>query len=108
MKSTNDSARRPVKRERSDDGNAFIPDPEGGPARTRDDLAEELAEQFVASATSAEDTMPEELDQEVPEEIGGPFVESDAGREYATGTDPSNPRSAAREPMPSPMRGGRS
>ncbi len=108
MKSTpTESSRRPVKRQRPDDGNAFIPDPQGGPALAGDDLAEELAEQFVASATSAEETMPDELDQEVPEEIGGPFIVSDAGREFASGTDASNPRGSVREPMPSPMRGGR-
>nr|MBK7069667.1 hypothetical protein [Deltaproteobacteria bacterium] len=33
--------------ERMDDGNAFIRDPGSGPAHTRDDLAENLAEQFL-------------------------------------------------------------
>ena len=36
----------PQRRQRSDDANAFIPDPEGGPAHTRDDLAESLAEAY--------------------------------------------------------------
>ena len=48
---------RPVHRNaRSDDGNAFLPDPQGDHfARAGDDLAEDLAEKFVASATSGEE-----------------------------------------------------
>ena len=38
-------------RQRSDDGNAFMPDPEDGPARIRDDLAENLAEDYLQAAT---------------------------------------------------------
>src|SRR5690349_19038455 len=39
-----------------DDGNAFLPDPrETGQSRTRDDLAESLAEEFLEAATSAEE-----------------------------------------------------
>src|SRR5688500_5679376 len=40
---------------RSDSADAFFPDPqEGGPSRAPDDLAETLAEDFVASATSGD------------------------------------------------------
>jgi len=64
----------PVRHGRTDDGNAFIPDPEGGPARTSDDLAESLAEEYLESATSGEDVAEELQDEIVPEELGGPFI----------------------------------
>lgn len=90
----------PRRHERSDDGNAFIPDPEGGPAHTRDDLAESLAEDFLQAATSGEDVAEESGDEVVPEELGGPFVETSASEEFATGTDESNPPDAETEPLP--------
>lgn len=92
---------------RMDDGDAFIRDPGNGPARTRDDLAENLAEQFLTSATSAEETGQEDLDREVPEESGGPFVETSGSQEFARDSDASNIRGADREPFPSPMRAGK-
>jgi hypothetical protein len=91
--------------QRSDDGNAFIPDPEGGPARTSDDLAETLAEGFLQGATQDEDGEDAALDGLVPEEIGGPFVETSASAEFADGTDGSNPADAKREAMPRPVGG---
>ena len=61
---------------RSDDGTAFIPDPSTGePSRTEDDLAETLAEEFVQSATSAEESAEDVRDGFFPEEVGGPFIE---------------------------------
>lgn len=85
---------------RSDDANAFIPDPEDGRAVIPDDLAETLAEEFVRSATTGEDTGDEALDVVVPEELGGPFVETSASEEFALGTDGSNPEDATSEPLP--------
>jgi len=69
-------------------------------AHSNDDLAEQLGEDFVAAATSGRDVGQERLDQEVPEEEGGPFVETTGKVEFARGTDASNPRSAEREPFP--------
>ncbi len=60
---------------RSDDGSAFIADPGSGPARTNDDLAESLAEEFVASALSGEEVAFGDRDQTAPEEYGGPYLE---------------------------------
>jgi hypothetical protein len=68
--------------------------------RSRDDLAEQLGEEFVEETTGGEHQGEDVLDQEVPEEVGGPFVESSAGTEFARGTDPSNPKSATKEPFP--------
>jgi hypothetical protein len=91
-------------RRRDDDADAFLPDPDGGPARVRDDLAQELAEEFLMSATSGEYVGEDRLDREVPEESGGPFVIHPARYEYALDVDDSNPADAAREALPSPMR----
>jgi hypothetical protein len=72
---------------------------EDGPAREReqpeelicgaaaDDLAEELGEEFVRSATSGEQAAQDIRDEEVPEESGGPFVETSGRSEFAYGTD---------------------
>jgi hypothetical protein len=79
-----------------DEGRAFL----GGKSRTNDDLAEELGEEFVQSATSGEAEGEESLNRYVEEESGGPFVGSTAGTEFAEGTDASNPASAEREPFP--------
>jgi hypothetical protein len=88
------------RHQRSDDANAFMPDPEGGPARIHDDLAEGMAEDFLQAATSGEDVTEEAMDEMVAEELGGPFVETSAMEEFATGTDESNPPDAEREPLP--------
>ena len=90
--------------QRTDDGNAFMPDPEDGPARIRDDLAENLAEDYVLAATQGPE-VEEDLDQIVPEEIGGPFIETTAAEEFAHDTDEANPEDAAREPLPRPVAG---
>ena len=91
----------PHRHQRPDDGNAFIPDPEDGPARTQDDLAENLAEDYLQGATSGGEPFAEEQNDEiVPEELGGPFVETSARDEFADGTDESNPADAERAPLP--------
>jgi hypothetical protein len=104
-KAARPSAFEPHIHPRSDDGNAFMPDPEGGPARIKDDLAESLAEEFISSATEGNETADEVLDGIVPEEIGGPFVETSAAEEFADDTDETNPPDADREPLPRPVAG---
>jgi hypothetical protein len=90
--------------QRPDGGDAFFSDPSDGAAHAPDDLAEELAEDFLSSATSGEEQGEETHEEEVEEELGGPFVESTAGEEFASGTDASNPRSAERAPFPTTSR----
>jgi len=68
--------------------------------RSKDDLVEELGEEFVGQATSGEYEGEDLQNQQVPEERGGPFVETPAGTEFAQGTDPSNPKGSTREPFP--------
>jgi hypothetical protein len=97
---------RPLSaRGRTDTGDAFMPDPGEGPAHIRDDLAEILAEDFLRSATSGEDADDEMVDQVVPEEFGGPFVETTANEEFADGEDESNPSDAVPEPLPRAIHG---
>ena len=69
-------------------------------ARSNDDLAEELGEAAVVSMNSGEEQLAENRDEEVTEEIGGPFVKTTAGVEFAEGTDESNIPEATREPFP--------
>src|SRR5215217_116068 len=75
-------------------------DTEAFPLAGEDDLAEELAESAVSSMTSGEDTLTEDLDAEVDEERGGPFLETSGNVEFAGGTDESNIADATREPVP--------
>lgn len=74
---------------------AFIAEPRDA----TDELAEELGESFVLSATSGED--PEEhYERERPEEEGGPFLETSGKTEFAYGVDESNPEDAEPAPWP--------
>jgi hypothetical protein len=83
------------RQKRSDDADAFIPDPSNdGPAHADDDLAEVLAEDFLESATRGNDVFEDEVDRSLPDEVGGPFVVTDAEDEMAEGTDESNPADA--------------
>ena len=68
--------------------------------RAKDELAEELGEQGVIAMTSGQDQFRESADADNADEQGGPFVETPAGREFAPGTDASNPSDAEREPLP--------
>ena len=76
-------------------GNAFV----AGSAAD-DDLAEELGEGAVLAMTSGEDSVGADLNHDVEEDWGGPFVESTANKEFASGTDESNIAEATREPFP--------
>ena len=80
-----------------------MPDPEGGPARIRDDLAENLAEDYLQAATQGME-VEEVHDQMVPEEIGGPFVETRPRRSLRTTPTRRIPRTprASRCRTPSP------
>jgi hypothetical protein len=101
-KGTPQTERRPpvAKRPPPDDGHAFLPDPrDSGQARTRDEIAETLAEEFVTSATSAEETAPDLRDEFTVEEVGGPFVEATGAEEFADTEDEGES-----EPFPTAIR----
>jgi hypothetical protein len=89
---------------RPDDADAFFPDPNGGATYAGDDLAQELVEEFLRAVTTGEDAGEEMMDEETPDECGGPFVIRSARSIFVRGTDESNPVDASREPLPSPMR----
>ncbi len=106
------SSRPVVNRGRSDDANAFLPDPfatTDPELALRDDaagaFAEELGEEFVVGITGNVDISEQVRDRLSDDETGGPFVNVAASREMADDIDGSNPADATREPFPTAMRG---
>jgi hypothetical protein len=65
-----------------------------------DDLGEMLGEEYVRAVTSGEEQGVEMRDEELPEEMGGPFVETSPRKEFGFDVDDSNPEDAEREPLP--------
>ena len=61
-------------------------------------LAAAILEVLAGARTPTEAA--QALEQVVPEERGGPFVETTGGTEFAEGTDASNPKGAKPEPFP--------
>jgi hypothetical protein len=92
----------PALHGRRDAGDAFFPDPAGGRAVAPDELAEELAEEFLASATSGEGQGEEAHERFVDEEVGGPFITTRPKEEFSHGYDDSNYPGAERESFPTP------
>ena len=77
------------------------PIPEMGPARVDDDLAENLAEEFIVAVTSAEEPGEDVRDEVVTEEHGRPFPRGSCVRGVRLRKpDASNPLGADREPFP--------
>ena len=69
-------------------------------ARATEPLAQEMGENFLETVTSGEEREAERRDEITADEVGGPFVVTTAGEEFATGTDESNIPEALREPLP--------
>jgi hypothetical protein len=65
--------RRPFRR---DSGDAFLPDPASGTYISVPD-AESVAEEFIASATSADCVLEDARNELSMDELGGPFIEED-------------------------------
>ncbi|GAC1529329.1 MAG: hypothetical protein NVS3B10_26020 [Polyangiales bacterium] len=97
---------QPSRPSRSDGGDAFLPDPGSGPARTRDSLAENLAEGFLSGAPSRDAAFSEAIDEPTAEDDGGPFITTRGRTEFGHGRDASNPRGSMREPFPNSGGGG--
>jgi len=68
------------------------------PGAEDDDLAEELGEESVEAATSGQTPAEENLNEEVPEETGGPFVETSGRTVYGYGTDRRGDAPSTRRP----------
>lgn len=64
---------------RSDDGEAFLPDPStSAHGRTYGADAEFMAEEFLASVTSGESVEQDAADEVSDDELGGPFIEENS------------------------------
>ena len=70
------------------------------PDKAGDDLAEELGESFLQSATSGEEAGLDIQNEETEEEQGGPFIETTAQEEFADDVDESNPEDAEPAALP--------
>lgn len=81
--------------DRHDEPRPFISTP-----RAADELAEELGESFLQSATSGEDAGAERAYRTTEAERGGPYVLSNETTELGLDVDDSNPEDATREPFP--------
>lgn len=92
------AARAARRRDRSVE--AFIAEPETGRVTAPDDLAELLAEQAIQSATTGDYVAEDQLNEDVAEDSGGPFVETSARTQFASGYDESNIEEAEPAPFP--------
>ena len=93
--------------ERSDAANAFIAEPERSEGPVPDDLAEYLGESFLSSATGGEDSDEALHDDMTIDELGGPFIETDAGVEVAAPEDGEGVEAAEPEAFPTAIRADR-
>jgi hypothetical protein len=73
---------RKLKQERSDGGDAFIPE-SAQITGTSDGVAELMGEQYLRGA-SGDECEGDTYDEEVTEELGGPFVESRPEEEFGS------------------------
>jgi hypothetical protein len=90
--------------ERHDRANAFLAEPETGQGPRPDDLSEYLGENFVSVARGADDADAAHHDELNIDELGGPFIETDGGVEFA-GDDEEEARTPAeREAFPTAVR----
>jgi hypothetical protein len=71
-----------LKQERSDGGDAFIPE-SAQITGTSDGVAELMGEQYLRGA-SGDECEEDTRDEEVTEELGGPFVESRPNEEFGS------------------------
>jgi hypothetical protein len=94
-----------LKQERSDGGDAFIPE-SAQISGTSDGVAELMAEQYLRGA-SGDECEEDTRDEEVPEELGGPFVESRPEEEFGAtqkAEDTSTQSKSKRRPATHPLR----
>ena len=90
--------------ERHDRANAFLAEPETGQGPRPDDLSEYLGENFLSAATGGDDGDAALHDELNIDELGGPFIETDAAVEFA-GDDEEEARTPAeREAFPTAVR----
>lgn len=73
---------------RRDHANAFLPDPASGTYIKADD-AESIAEEFIASATSAAFVLEDARNELSMDELGGPYVDDDESVDMDLSPKPS-------------------
>ncbi len=93
------SSTRRLHQRKKDESEAFIRERD-----KPDSFATELAQDFLIAAASGREVLAELSDEEMPEENGGPFVETAAGTEFAFDADASNPPRAEVAAFPTSMR----
>jgi hypothetical protein len=71
---------------------------------SKDPLAIALAQDFLIGAETGRHVMEEISDEVQPEENGGPFLVTSAQREFADGTDGTNPEDAEPAAFPAAQR----
>jgi len=91
---------------RHDRANAFVAEPETREGPPPDDLAEYLGESFLSSATGGDDNDAALHDEIDIDELGGPFIETDAGVEMAASRD-DDAEPAEAEAFPTVLRSDR-
>jgi hypothetical protein len=94
-----------LKQERSDGGDAFIPE-SAQITGTSDGVAELMGEQYLRGA-SGDECEEDTRDEEVSEELGGPFVESRPEEEFGSTRkteDTSTQSKGTRQPTAHPLR----
>jgi hypothetical protein len=90
--------RRPNGTPGDTEGDTYVPEPAEQLLSPDDDLGEELAEEYLISATSGEQAAEDIRNEETPEERGGPFVETTAAQEIDYEDD--EPEDSEAEPFP--------
>jgi hypothetical protein len=85
--------------QRSDDGNAFMPESDQRTG-TRDELAEHLAEEHQRAVTTGESN-DDDVEDTLAEEMGGSYILSGAEAEFGdTATEPNVAPDVERNPLP--------
>lgn len=92
---------------RSDAADAFVAEPERNDGPVADDLAEYLGESYLSSATGGEDSDQALHDDLNIDELGGPFIETDAGVEVAPPEDGEAVEAVETEAFPTAIRADR-
>jgi hypothetical protein len=86
-------------KQRSDDGNAFIPESDQR-SGTRDELAEHLAEEHQRAVITGESN-DDDVEDTLAEDMGGSYLLSGPEEEFGeTAMDPSVPSDVEKNPLP--------
>jgi hypothetical protein len=88
-----------AKAETVDDSTGYAVQRDDGSFEVRDDLAEQLTEEFLVSALSGEETHAL-LNEDTDEEALGPLIETSAANVFGSGEDEMNSNETLKESLP--------